>query len=78
MPTLTANDRCDVRDCGAQAYVSVDFPALQSNLLFCAHHFAAYEPALKALITAIVIHDERWTLFTNETPQNRHKGDNHA
>jgi hypothetical protein len=50
---LSALDRCD--RCGAQAYVRV---ALLSGgeLLFCAHHFAEFRPALEA--QAAQVHDE--------------------
>jgi hypothetical protein len=50
---LSALDRCD--RCGAQAYVRV---ALLSGgeLLFCAHHFAEFRPALEA--QAAQVHNE--------------------
>ena len=40
---LTAADRCD--RCGAQARVRVVLAA--GELVFCAHHAKAYEPALR-------------------------------
>lgn len=35
--TLLATDRCDAKDCGAQAYVQV--LGTTGDLLFCAHHY---------------------------------------
>lgn len=34
---LTANDRCDGKQCGAQAYVKVT--GVTGELYFCAHHY---------------------------------------
>lgn len=34
---LTAEDRCDARECGAQAYVKVT--GVTGSLLFCGHHY---------------------------------------
>jgi hypothetical protein len=34
---LTAADRCDSADCGAQAYVQV--VGVTGDLMFCAHHY---------------------------------------
>ncbi len=49
IPPLTALDRCDHRDCGAQAYVAVLMrPENDAPLLFCGHHFRAVEPSLLA------------------------------
>ncbi|MDQ1288528.1 MAG: hypothetical protein QG622_2093 [Actinomycetota bacterium] len=42
---LTASDRCD--RCGARAYLRVVLPG-GGELLFCAHHGRAHEPALRA------------------------------
>ena len=42
---LTATDRCD--RCGARAYLRVVLPG-GGELLFCAHHGRAHEPALRA------------------------------
>jgi len=53
--TLNANDRCDVGDCGAQAYVFVQFPT--GSLLFCGHHFTANESAIRKTLVLVV--DER-------------------
>jgi hypothetical protein len=50
---LTAIDRCD--RCGAQAYVRVSLLS-GGELLFCAHHFTEYGPALKA--ASAHVHDE--------------------
>jgi hypothetical protein len=52
---LTANDRCDVKDCGAQAFVRAEFKS--GILLFCAHHYA--EQPLSLQQSSISIHDER-------------------
>jgi hypothetical protein len=51
-PALTAFDRCDM--CGAQAYVRVTLAS--GELLFCAHHGAAYKP--KLIESALHWHDE--------------------
>lgn len=45
-PTVNTKDRCDA--CGAQAYVSVDVPALAARLLFCGNHWGKAKPALEA------------------------------
>lgn len=34
---LTAEDRCDSKECGAQAYVKVT--GVTGSLLFCGHHY---------------------------------------
>lgn len=34
---LTAEDRCDTRECGAQAYVKVT--GVTGSLYFCSHHY---------------------------------------
>lgn len=52
---LNAHDRCDVRDCNAQAYVRV---SLESGALyFCGHDYAKVEALLKA--TSEQVLDER-------------------
>lgn len=48
---LSATDRCD--RCNAQAYVRVVLPA-GTDLLFCAHHWSAYEEALRPQAAQIV------------------------
>jgi len=53
--TLNNADRCD--RCGAQAFVKVTLKTGGSPLLFCGHHFRAYEPTLTPL--ASVVLDER-------------------
>ena len=35
--TLTAADRCDAGECGAQAYVLIR--GISGELMFCAHHY---------------------------------------
>lgn len=69
---LTANDRCDARNCGAQAYVKAT--GVTGELLFCGHH---YEDAVgnangydKMMKFAFNIIDERERLV-----QNRLQGD---
>lgn len=53
---LTRQDRCD--RCGAQAYVRASIPAADgADLLFCGHHFRAFELGLVA--AGAVVHDER-------------------
>lgn len=52
---MTANDRCDVGECGAQAYVRVEFKS--GILQFCAHHYAQQPLSLQQ--SSISIHDER-------------------
>jgi hypothetical protein len=54
-PRLNANDRCDMGNCGAQAYVAVSLRG--GVLLFCAHHYAA-QPATLANL-ALAIQDDR-------------------
>ena len=44
--TLTANDRCDARDCGSQAYVKAI--GVNGELFFCAHHYGKIEADPKA------------------------------
>ena len=34
---LTASDRCDTKDCSAQAYVKTT--GVSGDLLFCGHHY---------------------------------------
>ena len=70
---LTANDRCDAKDCGAQAYVKAT--GVAGELLFCGHHYedsvntpSGYEKMMKF---AYEILDERKRLI-----ENRSKGEN--
>lgn len=44
---LSAADRCDSRDCGAQAYVRVHLET-GLELVFCGHHGRALIPVLEA------------------------------
>lgn len=60
---LTTADRCD--QCGAQAYVQVFFK--DAYLLFCAHHFAKNEEALKP--TTRYVYDRRDLLFDQQNRQ---------
>jgi hypothetical protein len=43
---LTAADRCDTPDCGAQAYLRATFTS-GSSLVFCRHHGEAHRPGLE-------------------------------
>lgn len=60
-PQLRIADRCDA--CGAQAFVKVEFvldpeaPKIKSDLLFCGHHYARHEDALRGRAHRVV--DER-------------------
>ena len=58
---MTAADRCD--RCGARAYMRVTLPG-GGELLFCAHHGRAHEPALRARDAEI--QDETTTLADRE------------
>ena len=64
---LTVNDRCDSKDCGAQAYVMVT--GVSGSLDFCAHHYnkimdnaVGYDKMMKF---AYEIIDERERLVEN-------------
>jgi hypothetical protein len=64
---LTANDRCDSGNCGAQAYVQVT--GVTGDLFFCAHHYSnivdnavGYDKMMKF---AYQIVDEREKLIEN-------------
>jgi hypothetical protein len=43
-PSFTAQDRCDTRGCGAQAYVRAIYG--ESDLYFCIHHYREREEKL--------------------------------
>lgn len=60
--TLTAADRCDERNCGAQAYVLVK--GVSGELTFCSHH---YEEASGEKLSAFAFEvvDERERLIEN-------------
>ncbi len=69
---LTASDRCDARDCGAQAYVKAT--GVTGELFFCGHHYenvvnnaTGYDKMMKFAFNII---DERERLV-----QNRLQGD---
>lgn len=71
---LTANDRCDAKDCGAQAYVKAT--GVVGELLFCGHHYElivnntdGYDKMMKF---AFSITDERDRLIANKS-----KGDDY-
>jgi hypothetical protein len=46
--SLTAQDRCDCRSCGAQAYVRAWINTDKSCLLYCGHHWAEHRDAFTA------------------------------
>ena len=69
---LTANDRCDSKNCGAQAYVKAT--GVTGELLFCAHHYdkivdnaVGYDKMIKF---AFKILDERERLVENRLQGN--------
>jgi hypothetical protein len=64
---LTATDRCDAKDCGAQAYVKAE--GVTGELLFCGHHYediltypSGYDKMIKFAFNII---DERERLVEN-------------
>lgn len=64
---LTANDRCDARDCGAQAYVKAT--GVTGELFFCGHHYelivndtSGYDKMIKFAFNIV---DERERLIQN-------------
>lgn len=65
--TLDSTHRCD--RCGSQAYVKVIFKRKMS-LLFCNHHFKAYEPVMKLQKIIKQVVNESARLDTG----NRHQG----
>ena len=52
---MNGHDRCDVGQCGAQAYVRVELKS--GELFFCGHHFQIQPVALQS--ASVSIHDER-------------------
>lgn len=59
---LAATDRCDGKECGAQAYVLVR--GISGELMFCAHHFnKANKEKLEQFAFEII--DERERLIEN-------------
>lgn len=70
---LTANDRCDASNCGAQAYVRAI--GVTGELLFCNHHYeiivndtSGYE---KMINFAFNIIDERDRLISNRLKEEK-------
>jgi hypothetical protein len=62
--TITANDRCDSANCGAQAYVITK--GIGGELFFCAHHYNKLNgEKLKSFAFEIV--DERDRLIENKS-----------
>lgn len=57
---LNTSDRCDARQCGAQAFVWVNMPESMSGLLYCGHHFSEYEDKLRKV--CIEVFDERYKI----------------
>jgi hypothetical protein len=64
---LNANDRCDSKECGAQAYIQVT--GVTGDLFFCSHHYSkimdnavGYDKMMKF---AYKIVDERDRLVEN-------------
>lgn len=64
-PNLTHADRCDTRDCSAQAYVRVVSPA-GSDLLFCGHHLTTHEESLSNT-GFLILEDTRHLLTARPT-----------
>ena len=64
---LTANDRCDAKDCGAQAYVKAT--GVVGELLFCGHHYELIVNSTdgydRMMEFAFNIIDERERLISN-------------
>jgi hypothetical protein len=67
--TLTLNDRCDAKACGAAALVKVS--GVSGELLFCGHHYNKYENTEGMKKFAFDIIDERWSMLN----ENRLKGE---
>ena len=69
--TLTANDRCDAKECKAQAYV--DVRGVTGNLLFCLHHYNKImnNPVSAEKMNAFAFEtiDERERLTENRTKE---------
>lgn len=64
---LTAIDRCDAKDCAAQAYVLVK--GVSGELMFCSHHFNKSDSdALRAFAFEVI--DERERLVENRLQGN--------
>jgi hypothetical protein len=67
--TLTANDRCDSKACGAQAYVKV--VGSSGCILFCSHHYdgimnnsKGHDKMMSFMVEVV---DERERLIENRT-----------
>ena len=58
--TLTLNDRCDGKACGAAALVKVS--GVSGELFFCGHHYNKYEMSENMIKFAFEVVDERWSL----------------
>lgn len=58
--TLTLNDRCDAKACGAAALVKVS--GVSGELLFCGHHYNKVESSDNMKKFAFDIVDERWAM----------------
>jgi hypothetical protein len=58
---LTAQDRCQAKDCNAQAWWSTWFDF--SELTWCHHHFREYEVKLRSTAMTVMDHrppESRW------------------
>lgn len=69
---ITANDRCDTKECGAQAYIKAI--GVTGELFFCNHHYenivnstVGYDKMIKF---AFDIVDEREKLIENRLKEN--------
>jgi len=63
LATLTQQDRCDVRLCGARAWYRVVIPQTLDDLLFCAHHFREHESQITE--QALIVYDESGPLYAD-------------
>jgi hypothetical protein len=69
--TLNGADRCDACASGAErAYVGITING--TEILLCAHHYAAHELALMPYMSDPAnVRDERWQLTDGETDRKR-------
>lgn len=63
-PVLTPSDRCD--RCGAQAFVLVTVAG--TDLLFCGHHYAKHDLALRDCTAVSYVSDERDRINARPSP----------
>lgn len=62
-PELTALDRCDHRECGAQAWVRLTMGTAETALQWCLHHYAGVANAMADQGFAMD-RDDLWKLAT--------------